>query len=97
MTFEWDTKKNESNFEKHGLDFADAEQFFTTELFVRLDTRKKYGELRWQVFGLMYGRLLVLAFTKRGEEIIRVISFRPANRRERNMYAKEIAHGLGAR
>lgn len=26
MQFEWDEAKNRSNFVKHGLDFADAEQ-----------------------------------------------------------------------
>jgi uncharacterized DUF497 family protein len=28
MLFEWDEAKNRSNFVRHGMDFADAEQVF---------------------------------------------------------------------
>jgi len=36
-----------ANLQKHGLDFADAEEMFRGGLFYEPDTREDYGEKRW--------------------------------------------------
>jgi len=38
MNFEWDETKNRANLQKHGFDFADAEQMFRGALVVDADT-----------------------------------------------------------
>ena len=39
MNYEWDEAKNRSNFAKHGLDFADAEQVLTGPCATFVDSR----------------------------------------------------------
>ena len=52
---------------------------------VSLDDRKDYGEVRLQARGLIDGRLYVIAFTQRGENL-RLISLRKANKREQVLW-----------
>lgn len=89
MKFEWNEVKNRVNIAKHGLDFADAEQVFEGPLLERLDSRFDYGEDRWIAVGLSHGVLcVVLAYTERSGNTIRIISFRKADRYEREAYFK---------
>ena len=46
MLYEWDDSKNHSNFAKHGLDFADAEQVLTGPYVPFADERFDYGDKR---------------------------------------------------
>ena len=46
-----------------------------------LDTRRSYGEERYQLIGRIAGRLFVLVYTPR-HEALRIISARKANPRE---------------
>ena len=55
---------------------------------IRPDTRRDYGELRYQAFGLIDNRLYFLAFSLRGNAV-RVISLRKANAREVRFYEQE--------
>jgi uncharacterized DUF497 family protein len=99
MKFEWDEVKNERNIRKHGFDFADAEKVFagTFPLFVCLDTRKSYGEDRWQGIGLLDGIVIVvIVFTEPRTNIVRIISMRKATKKERAYYEKRIKNRLGA-
>jgi uncharacterized DUF497 family protein len=48
MTCAWDEAKSRSNFVKHGLDFADAEQVLTGPCVTFVDSRFDYGEVRGQ-------------------------------------------------
>jgi len=43
MIYEWDEAKNRSNFAKHGLDFADAEQVLTGPCVTFVDSRFDYA------------------------------------------------------
>jgi uncharacterized DUF497 family protein len=85
MEFEWDEQKRLSNLAKHGLDFADAERFDWSTVTGVADKRFEYGEERFRAFEMLDGRLVVLAFTFRGS-VLRIFSFRPANRQERRSY-----------
>jgi uncharacterized DUF497 family protein len=96
MTFEWDEAKNRSNIQKHGLDFADAEEMFSGGFLYEPDTREDYGERRWTGLGMIRGRIAHVVFTERVPEIIRIISLRKATRRETKQYEKTIQDRLEA-
>ena len=59
MIYEWDEAKNRSNFVKHGLDFADAEQVFSGPCVTFVDDRFDYGEERLITLGLLAGRVVL--------------------------------------
>ena len=90
MTCTWDEAKSRSNFVKHGLDFADAEQVLTGPCVTFVDSRFDYGEVRLITLGLLAGRVVVIAHAPRGEDTTRIISMRKANRREQNIYQKRL-------
>ena len=90
MTCTWDEAKSRSNFVKHGLDFADAEQVLTGPCVTFVDSRFDYGEVRLITLGLLAGRVVVIAHAPRGEATTRIISMRKANRREQNIYQKRL-------
>lgn len=83
--FEWDEQKNTINIEKHGVDFQDAKGIFDGFTLQREDSRKDYGETRYVALGEVYGVVLIVVYTRRGEAI-RLISARGANSKERTLY-----------
>ena len=87
MKFEWDENKRRINLRKHGLDFANAHQAFNDDAFVIIDDREDYGEERYILLSLMHERIVVIAYTVRGDTI-RIISMRKANKRERKSYVQ---------
>lgn len=89
MDFEWDENKNEINWQKHRVDFADAIHVFLDESRLeREDTRKSYGESRFQTVGMTEQGVLFVIYTTRKHNKIRIISARRANSRERKSYDK---------
>ena len=92
IKFEWDPVKAEVNRENHKVGFEQARDVFKDALAVdELDDREDYGEDRFNRIGMVEGRLLVVTYTGRtdedsGDEIIRIISARLAERRERRRY-----------
>ena len=87
MEFEWDEAKRLLNFQKHGIDFADAEILFSQEVIIFEDNRYEYGEIRFRALGTIESLVVSAVFTMRGEKV-RVISIRPANKKERKRYAQ---------
>jgi len=90
MKYEWDDAKNRRNFDKHGLDFADAEDVLTGPRVTFLDSRFDYGDVRLITLGMLAGRTVVIAHAPRGEEGTRIISMRKANRREQKIYKERL-------
>jgi uncharacterized protein len=84
--FIWDEAKRKSNLEKHGLDFKDAHIIYDDPDELTYDTSRK-GERRLldMAFAVVKGKLLALVYTMRGDDV-RIISFRPASREEREQY-----------
>jgi len=91
MKFEWDEKKNKDNIKKHGIDFADVPAMFDQPMFVNMDAGD-YGEDRWIGVGMLKNIVVVVVFTEREEESIRIISARKATKYERENYEKKIPH-----
>lgn len=93
MLFEWDVVKGESNLRKHGIDFDTATLAFYDPFAVMEMDRVEGGEQRWQTLGTVNGALLLLvAHTVCDEhdtEIIRIISARRAEPKERRKYEQQ--------
>jgi len=93
MKYEWDENKNKLNQQKHGISFEEAKEVFADPLQIsKLDKRFSYFEERWITVGsTSQHKVLVVAnlfFTDDGEEIIRIISARKANKQERESYER---------
>lgn len=89
MRYEWDKKKSQSNYEKHGLSFEDAELVFLSKTVTFLDDREDYGEERFITMGELKKRVVIIVHTLR-EHKIRIISMRKANEREKKIYFKRL-------
>ncbi len=87
---EWDEKKREANILERGLDFADANEIFEQQQVTRIDRRADYGEPRYVSLGMIKGRLMAVVYTERERDVIRIISFRKANKREQKFYESTI-------
>ena len=85
MKFEWDEKKNQINIDKHGLDFNDAINIFQDVRITAVDTRKDYSEVRKISIGMIGPHVCVVVYTER-KSVIRIISARKANQREKRRY-----------
>lgn len=88
MDFAWDDAKSEAYFTGRGFDFAYAVQVFLDPgRVIQPDTRRGYGEERFQLMGTIQERVFVVVYTLRGDAI-RIISARKANKREVIHYEK---------
>jgi uncharacterized protein len=86
MNFQWDEDKSNACFRVRGFGFAYAASAFADpKRIIRQDSRFSYGEERYQLIGRIGGRLYVLVYTPRHDEI-RIISARKANLREMRHY-----------
>ena len=90
--FEWDDAKAATNRTNHGVSFDAARDVFR-DPFARdwLDDREDYGEDRFNITGMVGGRLLVVTYTIRRRT--RLISARLAEPRERKRYHEESRKG----
>ncbi|MGI0119649.1 BrnT family toxin [Zooshikella sp. RANM57] len=94
MKFIWDKNKNASNQRKHGLSFELALRVFSDPHQLSIQDRYVDGEERWQTTGEICGVAIVLvAHTIKedegGEEIVRIISARRAEKHEIRCYEQE--------
>lgn len=88
--FEWDDGKNRLNVEKHGVGFELAIRIFEGPVLTWVDARNDYSETRYHSIGRIDGIVvLAVVHTDRSGKT-RVISARPANRRERRRYEEEV-------
>ena len=85
--FDWDAGNFLKNLEKHGVTAAECEQVFFGRPFVAApDEMHSKEERRFYALGRTDGgRLLFVVFALR-RDLIRVISARDRNRRERKVY-----------
>lgn len=86
-SFEWDPEKERANVAKHGVTFIEAQSVFIDPLaWVAADDEHSWGEQRFTVLGMSeQHRLLFVVYVYRGARI-RIISARPATRREKKAY-----------
>ena len=88
LNFEWDPKKAEQNWRKHGVSFQEAKTLFGDPLSSTTEDllHSSPGEQRLVIIGQsVTRRTLVVVHTKRGDTI-RIISARVSTSREREEY-----------
>lgn len=91
MKFDWDNKKDESNFLKHGISFVDAVTVFADPylLFTEDSKHSQQEEREWAIGEMENGSIIVVVFTIRNG-VIRIISARKATKKERKQYEERI-------
>jgi uncharacterized protein len=86
MTFEYDPLKAQTNLQKHGVSFAEAEFVFFDPLAINDVDPDSINEERFIAVGMgNSGLLLVVVYTMRGDAV-RLISARRATRQEAKAY-----------
>lgn len=93
MRFEWDAAKAASNAAKHGVTFEEATEVFAAGVVVMELVDDKHGEQRFLRVGPITRGLVLVVWTERREDVIRIISARFASRGERRLY-REYANGV---
>ena len=89
MEAEWDPAKARVNLRKHGVRFADAVTALEDARAISVRDDEE-NEERWISIGMdALGRILVVVYTWRDKRT-RLISARPATRREARQYEKGI-------
>ena len=92
MKYEWDVKKAGENIHKHGIDFADAVIALEDENALTIED-SHHNEQRFKTLGM--GSLLNILFVvhiERGDNNIRIISARKADRKEIKQYYKGLSY-----
>jgi uncharacterized DUF497 family protein len=89
---EWDRRKSLATFEDRDLVFEAARLVFRGPLLRRQDARRRRRstEPRFMVLGELYGRVIAIIYTPRGGKC-RIISLRPANLAESEIYYEHTA------
>ena len=88
MRFDWDPEKEKANLEKHGVSFEDAAAFLSSgEDYLEIyDEAHSQDEDRFIAIGPVAARIIVVVYAEWPEDTIRLISARPATKREIQLY-----------
>ena len=89
MEVSYDPHKRATTLEQRGLDFEDATRVFAGATISALDDRRDYGEERWQTYGRLGERLVMIVWTPRGDAR-HVISMRKCNDREQEKFGRQL-------
>jgi hypothetical protein len=87
--FEWDARKNETNFFKHDVTFEEASTVFDDDYAVTLyDENHSDDEDRFIIIGVSENalELTVCHCYRSSDSVIRIISARKATKRETSLY-----------
>ena len=84
VRFDWDEDKNRRNQRKHGVSFEDAQRLFESgsdylEIF---DAEHSEDEDRFLAVGPTRHGILVVVWADQSDDVVRIISARPATPRE---------------
>lgn len=91
MQFEWNPEKAEANLKKHGVSFEEANTVFG-DFLARIfdDEEHSFEERRNGIVGhSTKNRLLIISYTEKENDTIRIISAREITPRERRKYEDE--------
>ena len=90
MEFEWDVGKEVENRERHGISFDEAKELFTSgvDYLEIYDAEHSHEEDRFIAVGLVRRGLIVVVYTERQEDVVRIISARFATPRESRLFQK---------
>ena len=88
MNFEWDQNKARKNQKKHNVSFSEASTVFGDPLELTIsDPDHSQEEFRFLSVGRSaLGNLLLVSYTERQENRVRIISARKASNHEKRQY-----------
>lgn len=88
MQFEWDIEKAETNFKKHSVSFVEAETIFGDPLAKIFDDETQSFEEKREIIveHSANNRLLIVSFTERANDTVRIISARMTTAHEGKGY-----------
>ena len=89
MEFEFDSKKSDSNKQKHGLDFYEARALWDDPDIIEIPVQT-IDEPRYLVIGKIEGKHWSGVITYRGDKV-RIISVRRSRKEEVEIYESESA------
>lgn len=92
MKITFDPPKRSETLADRQLDFMDAKIVLSGRVLTTEDTRKDYGEPRFQTVGFLAGRMVMVVWTPRGKST-HVISMRKCNDKEQARYSKRFEEG----
>ena len=93
LKFEWDDNKNNKNIKKHGISFEEASSVFQDEeALIIADESHSKNEERFILIGFSFkANLLVVCHCYREKDsVIRIISARKADKKERQKYIENL-------
>jgi uncharacterized DUF497 family protein len=84
----WDEAKNVANQRKHGISFEEAKELFVSRIdYLEIfDDAHSDIEDRFIAVGPVSRGLVLIVWTERDEDTIRIISARWATKHEQNLY-----------
>ena len=88
MRFEWDPTKDEANQEKHDLGFDEAAELFTSgsDYLEIADEEHSADEDRFIAIGPIRRGVVLVVWTERDGETVRIISARFATKQEIRLF-----------
>ena len=90
MHYEWDSAKAAANFAAHGVSFVETVTVLEDDFALTREDPDSEGEQRFVTLGMSsFAQLLVVVYTYREPDVIRIISAWRANRRQRLHYEKD--------
>lgn len=89
VRLEWDPFKASANRRAHGVSFAEAATVLEDDQALTREDPDAIAEQRFVTLGLSSsGNLIVVVYSYRGPNVIRLISAWKASKRQRSQYAK---------
>jgi uncharacterized DUF497 family protein len=90
MRFEWDPAKDKANQARHGLSFEEATELFkaSVDYLEIYDEEHSDEEDRFIAVGPIRRGVIVVAYTERDDDVLRILSARMATKKERQRFAE---------
>ncbi|MGH9748951.1 MAG: BrnT family toxin [Candidatus Polarisedimenticolia bacterium] len=90
MRFEWDPAKDKTNRAKHGLSFDEAAELFKAgvDYLEIYDEEHSDEEDRFIAVGPIKRGVIVVAYTERDDDVLRILSARRATKKECQRFEK---------
>ena len=88
MRFEWDPEKAKANEAKYGLSFEEAVELFRSapDYLEIYDEQHSEQEDRFIAIGPIQRGVIVVAYTERDEDALRILSARMATKKEKQRF-----------
>jgi uncharacterized protein len=87
VRYEWDPAKAKANLRAHGVSFSEAVTVLEDDLALTREDPDSVGEQRLVTLGMSnLGNVLVVVYTYREPDVIRLISAWKANKHQRLRY-----------